>query len=114
MTYCSRCGKKNEDDAKFCNKCGASLIGAPREYDRRHEEKCEEECAGGKKGSSFFWALIIILIGLWVVWEFGLKNISGMPHWVSDFEFWWVIPVIIGIAIIITGLKMISREERQP
>ena len=41
------------------------------------------------------------------------KNISGMPHWLSDFEFWWIIPVIIGIAIIITGLKMISREDRR-
>jgi len=25
MVYCSKCGKKNKDDAKFCNKCGNSL-----------------------------------------------------------------------------------------
>ncbi len=24
-TYCSKCGEKNEDDAKFCRKCGMSL-----------------------------------------------------------------------------------------
>ena len=27
MAYCTKCGMKNEDDAEFCKKCGASLIG---------------------------------------------------------------------------------------
>jgi len=25
MVYCQKCGKKNEDDAKYCSKCGKSL-----------------------------------------------------------------------------------------
>ena len=25
MVYCSKCGKKNDNDAEFCNKCGNSL-----------------------------------------------------------------------------------------
>ena len=25
MVYCQKCGKKNEDDAKYCSKCGNSL-----------------------------------------------------------------------------------------
>ncbi|UCF50373.1 MAG: zinc-ribbon domain-containing protein [Thermoplasmatales archaeon] len=25
MVYCSKCGKKNDDDAEFCNKCGSIL-----------------------------------------------------------------------------------------
>ncbi len=25
MVYCSKCGKKNDDDAEFCNKCGLIL-----------------------------------------------------------------------------------------
>jgi len=111
MAYCPRCGKKNEDDARFCNKCGTTLVGPPRYYRKGHEDKCEEECAGGPKGPSLFWGIIIALIGIWIVWEFGIKNIRGLPDWTTDFEFWWVIPVIIGIAIIITGIKMMSKSE---
>ena len=56
------------------------------------------------------WGVIIALIGLYVVIEFGLKNVQGMPDWITNFQFWWIIPVIIGIAIIIAGIKMMSRK----
>ncbi|HYM39090.1 MAG TPA: zinc-ribbon domain-containing protein [Thermoplasmata archaeon] len=28
--YCSRCGARNDEDAKFCEKCGADLATMPR------------------------------------------------------------------------------------
>lgn len=28
--FCSRCGAKNDDDAKYCEKCGADLGAMPR------------------------------------------------------------------------------------
>ncbi len=28
--FCSRCGAKNDDDAKYCDKCGADLSAMPR------------------------------------------------------------------------------------
>ncbi|UCE74669.1 MAG: zinc-ribbon domain-containing protein [Methanomassiliicoccales archaeon] len=112
MAYCQKCGKQNEDGAQFCNKCGATLMGPPRDYKKQREDKCEEECAGSPRGSSIFWGVIIALIGLWIVFEFGIKNISGMPDWVYDFEFWWIIPVIIGLAIIIAGLKMVMKKNQ--
>ncbi len=28
--FCSRCGARNDDDAKFCEKCGADLTTMPR------------------------------------------------------------------------------------
>ncbi len=28
--FCSRCGARNDDDAKFCEKCGADLATMPR------------------------------------------------------------------------------------
>ncbi len=28
--YCSRCGARNDEDAKFCEKCGADLGGMPK------------------------------------------------------------------------------------
>jgi len=32
MTYCVKCGTKNEDDADFCKKCGESLTGSIKEH----------------------------------------------------------------------------------
>src|SRR4051794_1109684 len=26
MSYCPKCGSKNDDDAKFCGECGAALV----------------------------------------------------------------------------------------
>lgn len=28
--YCSRCGSRNDDDARFCEKCGTDMSGMPR------------------------------------------------------------------------------------
>ncbi len=28
--FCSRCGARNDDDAKYCEKCGADLSAMPR------------------------------------------------------------------------------------
>src|SRR5574340_1496595 len=28
--YCSRCGARNDDDAKFCDRCGADLGAMPK------------------------------------------------------------------------------------
>jgi len=105
MTYCAKCGKQNEDAAEFCSKCGASLTGAKR----KEREECEE-CAGKSRTSTIIWGAIIIIIGLGIIFEFGLKNIQGLPQWVYDVEFWWIIPVIIGIAILIAGIRMITKQ----
>jgi hypothetical protein len=63
---------------------------------------------------SWFWAAIIIVIGLWLVFEFGIKNLldqNDMPDWLYNCEFWWIIPVIIGIAIIIAGVKGLTSRR---
>ena len=82
--------------------------------DKEWEKRCEEECTGGKnKGPpSYFWGAIVILIGIWILFEFVLKNIEGLnlPEWVQNFNFWWVFFLIIAIAIIITGIRMMVRK----
>lgn len=110
MAYCPKCGKKNEDNAKFCNDCGSSLTGK-RDLEKEWEDRCEEECSGGSRHGSLFWGLIIACIGLWIVFEFGLKNIEGLPSQLYDFEFGWIIPVIIGLAILIAGIRIISKRD---
>ena len=113
MTYCAKCGKKNEDDAEFCSKCGASLTGTRKDYEKEWDKHCEEECAGGKHGAPIFWGIVIILIGLVIIFEVVLKNIEGLPpafSWIYTFEFWWIFALLIAIAIIITGLRIMTRK----
>lgn len=32
MVYCPKCGKKNEEDAEYCSKCGTNLISTKKKY----------------------------------------------------------------------------------
>jgi len=110
MAYCSKCGNKNEEDADFCSKCGASLTGIKKEEDR-----CEEACVVGKHSpyASVFWGIIVILIGLWII--FGLvipkTNLAdSLPNWFINFEWSWLIGLIIAIAIIATGIRLLIKK----
>ncbi|UCF13765.1 MAG: zinc-ribbon domain-containing protein [Thermoplasmatales archaeon] len=49
MAYCTECGKKNDDDAKYCKKCGTELIDIKttdsiksKKVDESVEEKIEK------------------------------------------------------------------------
>jgi ribosomal protein L40E len=115
MTYCSKCGTKNEDDAEFCKKCGTTLKGPVK--DKHKDDACEEECVVGKKSpiAPIFWGVVVILLGLWILFEVVLKETDiykGLPAWLQDFQFWWLIGLIIAIAIIMTGIRIIVNREK--
>ena len=115
MVYCAKCGQKNDDAAEFCSQCGAKLHPSQKEYEKEWEDRCERECAGGKdgKGPSLFWGAIVIIIGLWIIFEFVIKNLASfqdLPPVIQNFEFWWVIALIIGLAIISTGIRIIMKR----
>lgn len=115
MVYCHKCGNQNPDEAQFCQKCGAPLHApaAPQWQPRREDcDRGGEPCTGSKRGDAIFWGIIVILIGLWILFEFVLKNIEGMPQWIVDFEFWWLFGLVIGIAIIVAGLRLIMKGSR--
>ena len=101
---------KNVDGARFCNGCGNSLTGPPRDYRRDKPEECDE-CSSHTREGSIFWGIIVLLIGLWIIFEFGLKRIEGMPGWVYGAEFCWLIPVVIGIAILIGAFRIIAGKK---
>lgn len=114
MVYCPRCGKNNEEGARFCNSCGATLMGPPpaRDPGKECERDCSgKECSGTSRSNRIFWGVIVLLIGLWLIFEFGIKNISGMPAWVAAFDFWWIFAVVIGIMIVIAAIRMLTRKD---
>jgi uncharacterized membrane protein YvbJ len=115
MPYCSKCGNKNEDNAEYCSKCGASLTGSVKDRKKEHDDRCEEECAVGKNSpiAPIFWGVIIILIGLWIIFSLVIPQTQfadSFPSWLVNFEFWWIIGIIIAIAIIATGIRIIIKK----
>ncbi|GAF76626.1 unnamed protein product, partial [marine sediment metagenome] len=47
------------------------------------------------------------------LFEFVLKNIGaleGLPSWIQNFEFWWLIALVIAVAIILSGVRIITRQ----
>jgi len=116
MTYCQKCGTKNEDDAEYCKKCGATLDITKKGYEKEMNKRCEDECAGGKggRGWAIFWGVIIILIGLFIIFEVILKGLSNsypdLLGWTKSFEFGWIFAAVIAIFIIIFGLRILSKR----
>ena len=49
MVYCPKCGKKNDDDADYCNKCG-TFIPREKSLEKRIEDATEEL---GRKAEAF-------------------------------------------------------------
>lgn len=114
MVYCSKCGKKNEDEAEFCSKCGTSLHPTKKDIEKEWEKRCEEECpAGGKRGAPIFWAILLVLIGLVIIFEGVLKNIT-LPSsfsWIHDVNFGLIFAAVIGILFVVWGLRLISTKK---
>ena len=118
MVYCQKCGTKNDDDAEFCKKCATSLKDTKKTREKEFEKKCEDECEGGPSGRgwSVFWGIIIVLAGLWIIFEFVIKklNKSELPsnlHWLPDFPFGYIFAIFIGIIVIIFGLRIIGKHS---
>jgi uncharacterized membrane protein YvbJ len=115
MVYCQKCGLKNEDDADFCKKCGTALRATSKYQKKEYDDKCEEECAVGQRSpfAKFFWGAIVILIGLWIIFSLVLPQTTlrdQLPDWLINFEFWWLIGLIIAVAIIMTGFRILVKK----
>lgn len=111
MAYCPRCGFQNPEDSAFCSKCGSSLkapmVGREKEWDNR----CENECAGGPRGSSIFWGIFVILIGFGILmWAVDQSNID-VPQWLSDLNIGFLFGVLIAAALIVTGIRILIKRR---
>ena len=94
MVYCTKCGTKNEEDAKVCVNCGASLeTGAL--VSRRFERRMEEECFGIPRGGS----IVAVIIGLIII-LFGVSWILSIYYNIK-LEVWPIVVIVLGILIIV-------------
>ena len=106
MVYCAKCGTKNEEDAGFCKKCGASLTGAIK----GHEKDDDCVCSGSKQNPlvPIFWGIVVILIGLWIIFIFIFPDY--LPTGLQDNPFWGLIILIVAIGIILTGFRILTKK----
>ena len=111
MTYCQKCGTKNEEEAEYCKKCGAPLDISKKEHEKEWDKRCEDECAGGKggRGWAIFWGVIITLVGLFIIIEVVFKNILKIQILQTEI-YGWIVAAVIGIFILIFGLRILSKR----
>ena len=108
MTYCSKCGTKNEDDAEFCKKCGTQLKGKIR--DHKDDDDCV--CGDNKQNpfTSVFWGIAVILFGLWILISFVIPQ-EYIPTAFRDISFWGLLIIIFALAIVLTGLRILTKNR---
>jgi len=100
MVYCSRCGTKNDDNARTCVKCGGALYSSTEKPE--HYRRMEDECFGIPRGGTIVGLAIGLIIVIWgAIWFLqqtntfpGLENVSLWSL------FWATLIVIVGVLII--------------
>ncbi len=114
MVYCQKCGRRNDEDAKFCNKCGSSLI-EPRRYPHKpDEDKCEDECSSKRHPSAWtnFWIIILALVAIGIVISLIIRIFGDdLPSWFRNFEYWDIFGLLIGLIIISFIIYMITQSK---
>jgi hypothetical protein len=97
LVYCVRCGAKNPDDAAVCAQCGKPLMGVERGRTRHEEEMCF--------GMPHHWGSV--LVGLFII-VLGLAIL--FQSWLAIQDFWPIVLIFVGIAVLVGGLYRYSRR----
>ncbi len=108
IVYCTKCGTKNEDTAKVCVNCGASLetgTYTSRTYERR---RAEQECFGLPHGGAIVGIAIGIIILVWGVITFAQQTGAISP----EVNPWPIALIIFGILIVVGAIYGLSRRPR--
>lgn len=114
LTYCTNCGTKNEDEAKFCVGCGARLdetVGLGREMEETclgpREKRYFEDCFGLPRAGTIFGLVIGVLIILWgLIWV--LQQAYVIPVTV---ELWPFAVIVFGVLLVAGAIYGMSRKE---
>ena len=111
LVYCTKCGAKNEDDAKVCAKCGSPMqVSRPEKRYRSNgecfgsrEHRKEDECFGLPYGG----AIVGVIFGIIVV-IIGLAIALGVEIWSY---LWPLLIVVVGILIIAGAMYGMRRSH---
>jgi len=95
MATCTKCGAENEDGAKYCVNCGASLGRI-----ERSERRPRDECFGLPHGGAIFGLFIGALIILW--------GLSEVFSW--EIEIWTYAIIIIGLIMVVGAIYGLTRR----
>jgi ribosomal protein L40E len=97
LVYCVRCGAKNPDDAAVCAQCGKPLMGVERRRTRHEQEMCF--------GMPHHWGSV--LVGLFII----VLGLAILFHsWLAIQDFWPIVLIFVGIAVLLGGLYRYSRR----
>jgi len=96
MVICTKCGVKNEDEAKFCINCGANLHGGERRYERSRDECFGLPNSGAIVGIVF--GLLIIFWGLSTFFNFEINIMA-------------ILVIIFGILIVAGAIYKLIRRK---
>lgn len=109
LVYCSKCGTKNNEDAKVCSNCGAPLYSVGEMYrgsEREHYRKVENECFGLPNGgliAAMVFGTIIIIAGVALF----LQTTYNMT-----IDIWPFILIIFGLLMLAGALYRHRRYQR--
>ncbi len=76
--FCSKCGEKNEKDAKFCVKCGTKLEEEKKEEKTKEEISKEEQAKKDNKAVIIILSVVGGLILLGIIGYFTVQFLIGM------------------------------------
>ena len=107
MVHCTKCGRQNEEGARFCANCGADL------YYREKREKEEDECFGPRRkerdecfGLPHGGAIVGIIFGVLLL-IVGIATLYNIPVLQNIWSF-----ALIILGILIVGGAIYSRSRR--
>lgn len=111
LVYCTKCGTQNPDTAINCSNCGAPLYSGearpynqPYEHRRTYNYQYRYQRHGGEGIGLLIAGLFILIIGLAALTGFTM-------FWTY---FWPLVIILIGVWIIILGLRRNRRYRQAP
>jgi len=106
LVYCTICGTKNEEDAKYCKKCGANLeVSLEKKFERRTH-------ARAMNGTLLALGIILLVIGLGASLYYEKQYLFGIEYQRTyPYQTIGTVLVVIGALLAVVGALYPSLKE---